>query len=123
VIDRLPYFCMVLLAVSAVSAQAINRADDTPSIVQCRRVAASGCGPDNVCIFVKIIDKNPITFDFRSKKYRSKFGSGRIHDMWDMPDGRHTIMVTSPPASTEFTFARDWKSAEGGYSCDVFQAR
>lgn len=116
---KLSYFCIVLSVISSASAQAKNSADSIPSIIRCKRTVSSGCGQDGACIFIKIIDKNPITFDLKARSYRSKIGRGKINDLWGLPDGRHSIMAISPPASKEFTFSQDWKSASGGYSCEI----
>lgn len=108
----------IFLAVCLSSAQAKSLDNNPPSLLRCKRVANIGCSDDGVCIADAVRDKFPVTFDFKEKRYRSSLGTGRIHDKWDLPDGRHAIMTISPPASAEFILSPDWLSAAGGYSCE-----
>jgi len=94
----------------------------TPSVLRCKGVSNIGCSGD-ICIADRFHDRAPITFRFKTGRYRSARGSGRITQAWDMPDGRHAITVSSPPASGEFTFSKDWREASAGgsigYACTV----
>lgn len=96
---------------------------ERPSATRCTRISTSSCTPDGICIADKLIDRFSITFALKAKRYRSAIGTGRIHDEWDLPDGRHSIMTISPPAFAEFTFSNDWRSASDGrgvgYSCQA----
>jgi hypothetical protein len=78
-----------------------------------------------ICIADKLIGNFSITFALKAKRYQSSVGTGRIHDEWELPDGRHVIMAISPPAFAEFTFANDWRSASDGrgvgYSCQTMR--
>lgn len=98
-------------------------AGERPSALRCTRVSVSACTPDGICIADRLIDRFSITFALKAKRYRSPVGTGRIHDEWNVPDGRHAIMTISPPAFAEFTFATDWRSASDGrgvsYSCQA----
>jgi hypothetical protein len=67
-------------------------------------------------------DDNPITFNFRSKRFSSRLGAGRITQAQDTSDGRHHIYVSAPPASGEFFFTQDWRVGSAGgsvsYACE-----
>ena len=98
-------------------------AAEKPSTLRCTRASVSACTPDGICIADKLIDRFSITFALKAKRYRSPIGTGRVHDAWDLPDGRHAIMAISPPAFAEFTFSSDWQTASDGrgvgYSCQT----
>lgn len=97
----------------------------TPAVLRCHRISVTGCTPDGICIADKLIDNFSITFAMKAKRYKSAVGTGRIHDQWELPDGRHAIMAISPPAFAEFTFSSDWRSASDGrgvgYSCTTMK--
>jgi hypothetical protein len=92
--------------------------------------AVSGCA-GNVCISDPVRGGNPVTFDFRRGRYWSDWGSGRITQVWDAPDGTHNVIVSSPPAGATLSFAADWTTATkangtGGvrqYRCEPRGAR
>jgi hypothetical protein len=111
---------IVLYLAMFVPANAI--AADTPIAVSCKAVSNIACGPDSICIADTVRDDNPITFNFRSKRFSSRLGAGRITQDRDASDGRHHIYVSAPPVSGEFFFTRDWRVGSAGgsvsYACE-----
>lgn len=69
------------------------------------------CGADGECFASGVSSKYVITFDFGKKRYSSSWGSGRITQSWDAPDGSHKVIISSPPASAEISFSPDWRNA------------
>lgn len=98
-------------------------AADTPMALRCKAVSNIACGADNICIADTVRDDNPITFNFRSKRFSSRLGAGRITQDRDTSDGRHHIYVSAPPASGEFFFTQDWRVGSVGgsvsYACEM----
>lgn len=70
----------------------------------------SGCS-DGVCILNKIESDFKITFDLERQVYSSAWGRGNIRQLWDLADGSHGMIVSSPPAAAELRFTSDWKQA------------
>ena len=116
-----------LTVLVAFAAAASVSASDTrkPLLVRCKGFSSIGCGSDGVCIADAVRDRFPITFDLKANRYSSARGNGRITQQWDMDDGRHAISVSSPPASGEFVFAKDWRTASAGgsitYACEMLK--
>lgn len=121
-------FCRacLLFSLTAVGAPALADGEHRePSVVRCKATSNIGCDENGICIADNVRDRHPITFKLRSKRFSSNLGSGRITQEWDLPDGRHTISVSAPPASGEFVFSQDWLSAYGrgsiGYACEIHE--
>jgi hypothetical protein len=96
-----------------------NASNTAPHSLVCKRVANVGCSENGICIADKMIDPFPITFNFAAKRFQSAVGTGRIHQSWELADGRHGITAISPPASAEFIFSKDWRNANSQISSGV----
>lgn len=118
--SRLPRSACVALVLIATSVRA---SDLKPSIILCWRVSNIACGDDGICIADRIIDHAPITFNLKAGRYSSAQGRGRIVQQLELPDGRYSVRMGTPPALREFIFSDDWLSASTrssfGYSCKV----
>jgi hypothetical protein len=97
-------------------------AADAPMALRCKAVSNIACGADSICIADTVRDDNPVTFNFRLKRFSSRWGAGRITEDRDTGDGRHHIYVSAPPASGEFFFTQDWRVGSAGgsvsYACE-----
>jgi hypothetical protein len=83
-----------------------------PQMVRCELNSMTGCGADNVCLIDLVRNDFPISFHLKRGRYDSAWGSGRITQAWDSPDGSHNVIVSSPPAVAQLAFSRDWTSAQ-----------
>ena len=114
---------LALLAAVACSSCATTHSSDPEDKIVCKLTAVVGCNED-VCIADSIISDFEVTYDLFRQRYSSAWGSGKIRQVWQLPDGRHGMIISSPPAGQELVFSSDWRTAktlgdERQYTCNV----